>query len=361
MLYRESNIAETIASKCSGSRRIYRHTKYKKSRLPQKKPVCGVARMLPCVPLAKANKIAAFSAARCGQASRRSMTFCTTLQTFPSAVNNALAIIPRTWLSSGSPTGDKRVRAKAAASRKPRGNSNCWQAVSKAWKSPVVTAASRTDSISSGINSSICNMDATCTKRKAVMSSVASHRSVKPCSCAAPSASAAKRAIKACSTAIEHPNGMKTCTRHELGSSLLRVSSTKAPLPVVTDGGLHSLDKAEVMYGILAATLLVNKTSSTVFETPLSSSTTFSCATLPSSPHECFASSRFSPPTATSSFTEPSSCTPLQTLTNVCTSKVINGGRIVFRTCAYVAGVVLPTAALDCPATATSIGHEAID
>mmetsp|Transcript_92000 Transcript_92000/g.237374 ORF Transcript_92000/g.237374 Transcript_92000/m.237374 type:complete len:209 (+) Transcript_92000:413-1039(+) len=170
--------------------------------------------MLPCAPVAKASSTAAFSSAKGGHASRRSMTFCTTRQTFPSPVKSALAIMPRTCASSGNPCGSKsRGRAAAAASRNAEGSSRRRQAASSTAKSSAVATESRTRPMSSGMSSSICSMEATCTSRSADARSVGCQFSVRPHSAAVSSTSTARRARSALSAEAGQPSGMKTLTR----------------------------------------------------------------------------------------------------------------------------------------------------
>mmetsp|Transcript_4398 Transcript_4398/g.10175 ORF Transcript_4398/g.10175 Transcript_4398/m.10175 type:complete len:208 (-) Transcript_4398:5-628(-) len=169
--------------------------------------------MLPCTPVANARSMFAFSRPSFGQPSLRSMTFCTTRQTLPSAVSRALAIMPRTCSSLGSHAGAEVGRTAAAASLNAAGSSRCWQAISSCWQSLAVVTVSRTSAMSSGSSSSICSIDATWTSCSAALSSVVCQRgrsSHEPD--VSTSAARPRRATRARSTAGEQPSGMKTCT-----------------------------------------------------------------------------------------------------------------------------------------------------
>jgi hypothetical protein len=78
------------------------------------------------------------------------------------------------------------------------------------------------------------------------------------------------------------------------------------------------------MYGILAATLLVSSTCSTLLETQASSLALLSCDVFPNPPSECLASSLLS-----SSRSDESSFDSLLALKYACTSNVMTGGNIV--------------------------------
>mmetsp|Transcript_112244 Transcript_112244/g.198875 ORF Transcript_112244/g.198875 Transcript_112244/m.198875 type:complete len:231 (+) Transcript_112244:662-1354(+) len=214
--------------------------------------------MLPCTPVAKANRMAAFSFAKCGHTSRRSMTFCTTRQTLPSAVRRALAIMPLTCASFGRPIDSKGGLAAATTCCSSAGSSSCLQAASRTAKSPVAATASRTKPMSSGITSSTCNMEATCTKRTAARTFVGNQCAARPVSVAAePSASVARRPSSARNTEQGQPAGIKTCT-------------TGACSPAEVVGRRQSMESAETTYGIRAATLLV----SSIISAPLLSAVT---------------------------------------------------------------------------------------
>mmetsp|Transcript_115389 Transcript_115389/g.366991 ORF Transcript_115389/g.366991 Transcript_115389/m.366991 type:complete len:233 (+) Transcript_115389:579-1277(+) len=193
------------------------------------------------MPVAKAKRITAFSEARRGQASRRSMTFCTTLQTFPSAVSRALAIMPRTWASSGSPAGSSETRtARSATSRTAAGSWRRRHVCSSSARSSTVVTDSRTKVASSGISSSNCSIEATCTSRSAPVRSVTRQTVPSPCSATAPSLSAARRPSSARRTPTGQPIGKKTLTR-STATEEPAPSSPPLPLPsppLAVPGGL---------------------------------------------------------------------------------------------------------------------------
>mmetsp|Transcript_73361 Transcript_73361/g.203630 ORF Transcript_73361/g.203630 Transcript_73361/m.203630 type:complete len:338 (+) Transcript_73361:807-1820(+) len=214
--------------------------------------------MLPCAPVAKSRSTAAFSLAKRGQAPRRSMTFWTTRQTFPSAVSNALAIMPRTWFSSGRPPGSCwPQRAAAAASRSAAGSSSRWHAASNAAKSPSVAIVTRTSAINSCISSSIWSIEATWTSCNEPARSIGRHCISKPCSVAALSAMAS-RPTNAWRTAVGHPSGMNTWT---VGMQPCVANSAFETLAASHPGASlgaarrrHEDDNAETTYGMRAAT-----------------------------------------------------------------------------------------------------------